>query len=189
MRSKVPASISVWARESYSSAEPSHQWMASGWVSSAISPTQSRSFTWVVGAFAVLVWLIGLTLLGGLEAGYFDVRVLVEDLQRGRFLFTAGQRDGAVETRAGLDLDPRRAIDRGDFLAQRGFEDLFDRTLGLGVVDHGVGATGDEEGGERKRGERGGPPQQAHLSPCGSSLGVSTPGPQATKRPISVRTV
>ena len=42
-RSKVPASTSSWQRRSYSSAEPSHQWIASGWVSSAISSTQEIS--------------------------------------------------------------------------------------------------------------------------------------------------
>ena len=37
------ASTSSWHSASYSSAEPSHQWTASGWVSSATSSTQARS--------------------------------------------------------------------------------------------------------------------------------------------------
>src|SRR3954468_689399 len=49
--SKVPASTSCWQSWSYSSAEPSHQWMASGWVSAAISSTQEISFTFFVGTF------------------------------------------------------------------------------------------------------------------------------------------
>ena len=40
----MPASTSSWQRRSYSSAEPSHQWIESGWVSSAISSTQLSSF-------------------------------------------------------------------------------------------------------------------------------------------------
>ena len=54
----------------------------------------------------------GRTLLIGAEVDQFDVGVLVEDLQRRRFLLAAGQRDGAIEGRPGLDLDPRRALDR-----------------------------------------------------------------------------
>ena len=41
-RIKVPVSTISWQRRSYSSAEPSHQWIASGWVSPATSSTQSR---------------------------------------------------------------------------------------------------------------------------------------------------
>src|SRR5205807_7534182 len=47
-RVKVPASTSSWARRSYSSAEPSHQWMRSGWQRAATSSTQSRSLVFVV---------------------------------------------------------------------------------------------------------------------------------------------
>ncbi len=43
-RSNVPASTSASASASYSSADPSHQWTASGWVSSATSLTQLSSF-------------------------------------------------------------------------------------------------------------------------------------------------
>ena len=39
-RLNVPASTSSWQSRSYSSAEPSHQWISSGWVSAAISSTQ-----------------------------------------------------------------------------------------------------------------------------------------------------
>ena len=41
--SNVPASTSSAHRASYSSAEPSHQWIAAGFVSSAISSTQESS--------------------------------------------------------------------------------------------------------------------------------------------------
>jgi len=46
------------------------------------------------------------TLLIGLEVGYFDVGVAVDDLQRRRLLLAAGQADGAIKGLAGLDLDP-----------------------------------------------------------------------------------
>src|SRR5437764_8035897 len=49
-RSNVPASTSVWHSSSYSSADPSHQWIASGWVSEATSSTQARSLAWLVVA-------------------------------------------------------------------------------------------------------------------------------------------
>jgi hypothetical protein len=55
-RSKVPPSTSAWESSSYSSADPSHQWISSGCVSSAIWSTQASSFWWVVGA--VVAWLI-----------------------------------------------------------------------------------------------------------------------------------
>ena len=42
--SKVPASTSSWQRRSYSSAEPSHQWIAPGSVRSANCSTQAISF-------------------------------------------------------------------------------------------------------------------------------------------------
>ncbi len=82
-RSKVPASIRVWARESYSSAEPSHQWTESGWVSAAISPTQVRSLAWVVSsAGAVVKSLIRLSLFrSSLRPTSIDVGILVADLQ------------------------------------------------------------------------------------------------------------
>src|SRR3954468_2828790 len=50
--SKVPASTSCWQSWSYSSAEPSHQWIDSGWVSVAISSTHEISFAFFVGTFA-----------------------------------------------------------------------------------------------------------------------------------------
>jgi hypothetical protein len=40
---------------SYSSADPSHQWIESGRVSSATSSTQSSSFLFVVGALVVSI--------------------------------------------------------------------------------------------------------------------------------------
>ena len=40
-RLKTPASTSCWLKRSYSAWEPSHQWMASGWVSATISATQA----------------------------------------------------------------------------------------------------------------------------------------------------
>ena len=51
----------VLGEASYSSAEPSHQWIESGWVSSAISSTQASSLACLVGAVAVVV--IGSALL------------------------------------------------------------------------------------------------------------------------------
>ena len=47
--SNVPASTSSAQRLSYSSAEPSHQWIAAGCVSSATSSTQASSFACLVG--------------------------------------------------------------------------------------------------------------------------------------------
>src|SRR5947208_9449974 len=47
--SNVPASTSCWQRRSYSSAEPSHQWIESGCVSAAISSTHAISFAFSVG--------------------------------------------------------------------------------------------------------------------------------------------
>ncbi len=44
-------------RRSYSSAEPSHQWMRSGWVRVAISSTQATSFSCLVGGASVSVML------------------------------------------------------------------------------------------------------------------------------------
>src|SRR5436190_7429412 len=53
-RVNVPASTSCWARPSYSSAEPSHQWTDLGFVRAAISSTQDSSFSFFVGT---VVWL------------------------------------------------------------------------------------------------------------------------------------
>src|SRR3954471_17134854 len=47
--SKVPASTSCWQSWSYSSAEPSHQWIDSGCVRVAISSTHEISFAFFVG--------------------------------------------------------------------------------------------------------------------------------------------
>src|SRR3954454_11450536 len=49
--SKVPASTSCWQSWSYSSAEPSHQWIDSGCVRVAISSTHAISFAFLVGTF------------------------------------------------------------------------------------------------------------------------------------------
>ena len=54
--SKVPLSTSSWQRRSYSSAEPSHQWIESGSVSSANSSTQAISFWFLVRCFARRPW-------------------------------------------------------------------------------------------------------------------------------------
>ncbi len=48
--SKVPASTSACARRSYSSADPSHQWMSAGCVRAATSSTHCLSLAWFVGA-------------------------------------------------------------------------------------------------------------------------------------------
>ncbi len=48
--SNVPASTSSWHNRSYSSADPSHQWIESGCVNSAASSTQAISLLFVVGA-------------------------------------------------------------------------------------------------------------------------------------------
>ena len=54
----MPASTSSWQSRSYSSAEPSHQWIESGWVSSAISSTHEISFGFLVrGLVAAVVSL------------------------------------------------------------------------------------------------------------------------------------
>src|SRR5690242_5459241 len=67
--SNVPASTSSEHRASYSSADPSHQWMAAGCVSSAISSTQARSFLCLVGTVVSMV-TCGLDLVSGLPVGY-----------------------------------------------------------------------------------------------------------------------
>src|SRR6187551_2175991 len=121
--------------------------MASGWVSSAISPTQSRSFAWVVGALAVVIWLILRTLLIGPEVSYFDVSVRVDDLQGRGLSLATSQAHGAIEGGTRLDLDVGRAVDGGDLLPHRVLQVLFDRRLGLGVVDHGFPATDRQECG------------------------------------------
>ena len=61
-RSKVPAVTRRSQSSSYSSAEPSHQWIASGCVSSATSSTQASSRLWVVGAVVVCVTGLAISL-------------------------------------------------------------------------------------------------------------------------------
>ena len=53
-RSNVPASTSSCASRSYSSAEPSHQYTASGWVRAATSCTQLSRWGCFVGALAMV---------------------------------------------------------------------------------------------------------------------------------------
>ena len=50
----MPASTSSWQSCSYSSAEPSHQWISSGSVRAAISSTQASRRSFLVGAGAVV---------------------------------------------------------------------------------------------------------------------------------------
>src|SRR3954452_13629607 len=52
--SKVPRSTSPWQRASYSSAEPSHQWTASGSVRAATCSTQASSLGFVVSVWVEL---------------------------------------------------------------------------------------------------------------------------------------
>ena len=47
-RVKVPAATSCSVSSVHSRSDPVHQWMASGWVSSATSSTQAASRAWVV---------------------------------------------------------------------------------------------------------------------------------------------
>ena len=54
-RSNVPASTISSQRRSYSSADPSHQWIESGWVSSATSSTQAINLGFSVRASAAAV--------------------------------------------------------------------------------------------------------------------------------------
>jgi hypothetical protein len=54
-RRKVPVSTSSCARRSYSSAEPSHQWIESGCASAATSSTHSSSLRLVVRAVVVSI--------------------------------------------------------------------------------------------------------------------------------------
>ena len=54
-RVNVPVDSRASVSWSHSSSEPVHQWMSSGWVSSAISLTQLRMPSWVVGACVVAV--------------------------------------------------------------------------------------------------------------------------------------
>src|SRR5881394_4657047 len=139
--------------------------MASGWVRSAISPTQSRSFVLVVGASAAMVWLIRRTLLTGLEFSYFDIGIGVDDLQHCRLLFAAGQDDRAIEGRARLDLYSGGTVDRGDLLPHRLRQVFFDSRLGLDVVDYRFPTAGGEEHCESQHDYGAGSGQQAHLSP------------------------
>ena len=53
--SKVPLSTIAWQRRSYSSAEPSHQWIESGPVRAANRSTQAISFLFLVRASAEAV--------------------------------------------------------------------------------------------------------------------------------------
>src|SRR3954452_14136623 len=64
-RSNGPASTSCCARASYSAAEPSHQWIASGRLSTATCSTHSSSFSFFVGSVVWLSWTR--QLLGGSE--------------------------------------------------------------------------------------------------------------------------
>ena len=57
-RSKVPASTSCWASASYSSADPSHQWIASGVVSSATCSTHAKSLSCFVGTVVCVTWWV-----------------------------------------------------------------------------------------------------------------------------------
>ncbi len=67
--SNVPASTSSLQRLSYSSAEPSHQWIAAGCVSSAIDSTQASSSVCLVGTVVSMVtW--GFDLSQGLPGPY-----------------------------------------------------------------------------------------------------------------------
>ena len=54
-RSNVPASTISSQRRSYSSADPSHQWIESGWVSSATSSTQAINLGFSVRVSAAAV--------------------------------------------------------------------------------------------------------------------------------------
>src|SRR5262245_2381881 len=178
------------ARASYSSAEPSHQWMASGWVSLAISPTQSRSFAWVVGASAAMVWLgmrgtllVGTAVLGGAgiaalrdaEVDEREVRILVADLERRPLGFPAGQRQGADEGRAGLHLDVRGAVGGLHLHPLLFLEFGFELFLGLGAVDHGFPAAHRHERGQGD-GEEGEEAEAAH------EPGVSRKGPLSRRK-------
>ena len=51
----MPPSTISWQSRSYSSADPSHQWIESGWVSSAISSTQEISFGFSVSCLVAAV--------------------------------------------------------------------------------------------------------------------------------------
>ena len=61
-RVNVPVASREAVSSAHSSSEPVHQWMRSGWVSSATSVTQARMPAWVVGApcpvvVSLIVWL------------------------------------------------------------------------------------------------------------------------------------
>ena len=75
----------------------------------------------------------------------------------------AGEVDRALEGRAGLDLDPGRTCDGIDLLMERALEVRFDRVLGLGAVDHGFPAAGEQRGGEKERREGARSSQPGHL--------------------------
>ena len=143
-RSKVPASIRSWASESYSSAEPSHQWMASGWVRSAISPTQSRSFACVVGAAAV-TWFGSSRALYLLSAAYGSTRPRSASSVRICRVAVAPCRDFTLKQRCtGTTLRSE-----GHRLPQILFVSFSHggRFLGLAGVEHRFAAAGDAEGG------------------------------------------
>ena len=70
-RVKVPVDTRKSVSSVHSSGEPVHQCTRSGWVSSAISVTQDRMPSWVVGA---LCWVVSAVMLTG-----FLSRVRVRD--------------------------------------------------------------------------------------------------------------
>ena len=74
-RSKVPASTSRCASPSYSSADPSHQWIASGWVSEATSSTQRSNFSLDVRAVVSIVTVVVNPSLGRMERCHFVTRL------------------------------------------------------------------------------------------------------------------
>src|SRR6187200_245246 len=141
--------------------------MASGWVKSAISPTQSRSFACVVGAAAAMVWLIrGTLFIGPADIGHTYVRIAVANLQRHGLIFPLLHLYAATEGLALFDLDIGRAIDRGDLFAKRLRKARLQLFLGLGRIEHRVAAAGE---GKRNCYHA----QQRGKAPHGSSISTS----------------
>ncbi len=175
----MPASIRAWARESYSSAEPSHQWTASGWVRSAISPTQSRSFACVVGAAAAMVWLIrGTLFIGRTEVDHTCVRIFGCESS---IVATCSAPFSGLTVQSKVvpfsTSDSGRAIDRGDLFSNRVGEARFQLVLHLGAVEHRFSAAGGKQGsGDQPKHDAHGP-QQARLLPVGNTWRSIPGGP------------
>ena len=168
----MPASTSSWQRRSYSSAEPSHQWIASGWVRSAISSTQAISFAFfgqLLGG-AVLSLKLGLNSFsrcgGNGRAGVTAWRILAPArCQRGRSL---GLPAAPPPPMRFYEYESRRIVERA----------------GIPVTDYGFATTAAEarEAAERDRRADGDQVPGAHRRPDEGGRGQVRRHPEEAER-------